>query len=55
MFPLAVAIVFAVTALANPLDNNLAYRSPFSDKPHVSILGSLFVGYRTHPGSIGTP
>ena len=28
-------------ASANPLDRNLAYRSPFMDQPHVSVVHSL--------------
>ena len=28
-------------ASANPIERNLAYRSPFVDQPHVSIVNSV--------------
>ena len=42
---LGVSLLFAVFALvsASPLDSNLAYRSPFVDKPQVSQVS---IGYR---------
>lgn len=37
-----VALAVVHTVAANPLDTNLAYRSPFIDKPHVSLRESFF-------------